>query len=431
MKRLFILCLSLVLAWSLSLSASAGPPGLFPALIDLVKPDVSFHMDCAGVFSGTATDKPDVATQRANLAIMLLDASSTNFALTHSAITPGTTVSATWQLKPIDYSKPGIAIVHFRDMASNDSTVTFTYTPRQLTVSPVTVAALYPGKDTTLLVPLINRSGDSLRLRSVSLAKNNGSFTLDASTPTDILMRKGDTVWVTMHFKATQSGQYSDTLRIGLGCDVLNVQLSSLSASVGTLELVVNDVDFLLRKAKTVWNQDLTAKNNGNLAATISSIQLKSGNQSFQLKNLISLPVTVAPGAQIKLADVEFAPLVAGKWLDNVSYDVVEDLVGPISTPVIKAESEDNVSVVEENVAPAVSLYPMPVNDVLIVNNTRGESASLLVELFDVHGQRVASEASSGGGQVQLSLRQFDSGLYICRVNSGGMESVHRVYIVR
>jgi hypothetical protein len=174
---------------------------------------------------------------------------------------------------------------------------------------------------------------------------------------------------------------------------------------------------------------DLMAVNKGNLDASISQLILKDGKQSFTLKNIVSLPVSIAAGASLKIAEVDFSPLISSNWLDNVGYDVVEDLAGTIYTPVVKAisDSPDQVIDGEEGV---LRISPNPAYDYLTIESRQESAFGIRTTLYDVNGSIVGSGTSTSS-VVQMPLGSIESGLYLCKVECANQIWTTRVFVVR
>ena len=64
-----------------------------------------------------------------------------------------------------------------------------------------------------------------------------------------------------------------------------------------------------------------------------------------------------------------------------------------------------------------VSLYPNPVNTVLVVSPGQ-RLASGTVEVFDINGKTVLSENFHGEEQLTLDVGHLQPGIYMCRIKT-------------
>ena len=63
-----------------------------------------------------------------------------------------------------------------------------------------------------------------------------------------------------------------------------------------------------------------------------------------------------------------------------------------------------------------VSLYPNPVEDLLIIQSNTGSINK--IEIFNIEGQRIL-EYSSNSQRIEMDLIQIPSGLYFAKISSG------------
>ncbi len=422
LKLLFLLCL----LSSLRIMADSRDQFASVLSLDHERPFVTSAQDCNGVFHGTVTDKPDLSTSRSNLRSVYLDASSTNYQLSSDTITSGITVSASFTLKPRDYSRPGTANVHFVDVAGNDTTVFFSYTPYQLTMVDASVSGVYPDSAIDIRIPIVNLSGAPIVVTSVELTGSDTQFTLDNATPKNFTMQKYDTVWVLVHFQSASSSAFSTTLRVRMGCDTNNAQSIAVRAQVGTLVFLVQDVRFDSVMVGTSKTMDVIALNNGTLAATLQSLSLKDGNQGFRLKNAASLPLSIPASQQMKVAEVEFSPTAVGPAQDNFSYVVPENHLGVVSTPIVNGNGTDQPAAVIENLSVAFRIAPNPVSSSLSIQAQPSAGQLSSIELYDTQGACIHAQQLHNVTQVSIPLNTLPNGIYLCRIlTTNGVYSGH------
>ena len=98
---------------------------------DTLAPVPTYVVDSSGNVTGaTVTDMPDDSKIRSNMAFIMIDPTqSYNYNLTFDDFIPGEARTVKWELKIIDPSKNGKAVVSFVDRRGNDSTIKINYNP--------------------------------------------------------------------------------------------------------------------------------------------------------------------------------------------------------------------------------------------------------------------------------------------------------------
>ncbi len=396
---------------------------------DTEQPVVSSRLVCNGVYEGTVSDKPDLSSLRSNLGSVKLDAASFNYRLEVDTINPGITATVDFKLKPIDYAKSGHAFVRCVDLAGNVTSFTVSFTPRRLTLTDQSLGVVYPDSTVIQRVPFINNSGEAITATSIELSDGNPDFRLDSSTKQNQVIQNGDTLWVLVQFRATQVKDYSAHVTVRLGCDTNNTQSLMLRVNVGTLTFTIPDINFGEKEINTDWSVDVMAVNNGSLAATLQSLSLKNGTQNFSLKNVASLPLKVAAGASVKVAEVEFKPRAAGSFNDNFSYDLIEDKVGILSTPAVSGSAMVTTEV-REDVDQFFEVQPNPAQSELIVQSRTAAEQAMTVQVFDAAGSVVGVYTKQGIDRLHIPVSAIPNGVYFCRVDCGIVQRVFRFMVV-
>jgi len=82
-----------------------------------------------------------------------------------------------------------------------------------------------------------------------------------------------------------------------------------------------------------------------------------------------------------------------------------------------------------------ITAYPNPFNSVASINYTLKESGVMQVAIYDISGRNVAvlqdGWMAAGKHDVVWDASQFPSGVYICRLNSGGVTASTKLTLVR
>lgn len=390
---------------------------------------VSSSWWCGGIVDGTITDLPNIDLLRSNLASVELDANvSVNYTLSYDPITPGVTSSVRFRLEPIDFLKPSIGRVTFRDAKGNSRTEVFSYTPRLLALpAQVLWDSLATNKSYSFLVPVVNTSPDTIRVYGVQLEVSPSEFTLTGGTQ-EVLMRSGDTLWVRVGFSATASRQFQNTIFIQRGCSPANRQKVVVTARTGLLKFDIGSIDFGTRDIGSTTTRDVTATNTGTIPVTLTDLLLKDKTVGFIMKNRATLPLQIAAGASVKVGEVDFSPARDGALKDSIGYDVAEDNLAIIYEPIVTGNGMIVTSVSDRNGSECI-LAPNPAFHFVRINIPDGQDKECNAELFDVNGSRVAGVQRDGSSM--MFFQSVPSGVYVCRVHCGTSVWVRELLIAQ
>jgi hypothetical protein len=206
------------------------------AVGDIDRPTfVSLRTQCNQSATGTITDMPDEASQRANLSAVELDHDmSNNYSLVVSPFKVGMDRSTDYQLNVIDLSKEATAVVIAVDMAGNEMRDTIRYQPQAIAAdkSSVNFDNIADNTPKNTQVRISNLGADPVRIDSIILKRGDRHFTLSGPL-TDIVMDVGASINVDVVFQPVlpEQGEYIDTLGFVNGCGTRWVTL--LHAQVG------------------------------------------------------------------------------------------------------------------------------------------------------------------------------------------------------
>jgi len=68
----------------------------------------------------------------------------------------------------------------------------------------------------------------------------------------------------------------------------------------------------------------------------------------------------------------------------------------------------------------AISIYPNPAKDKIVVENKAGFSKDALVEVFDITGKKVIATTTPSGSIVEINVKHLSSGMYMLKLNNDG-----------
>jgi len=108
--------------------------------------------------------------------------------------------------------------------------------------------------------------------------------------------------------------------------------------------------------------------------------------------------------------------------------DIYFDFNPPITTNTFTTEFVETLSVDEQSIS-SFSIYPNPANDIVNIKLNNGSNVNFKVDVFDVQGKRILSQATTDAGQMELNVSEFEGGLYIIKIANQSSESVHKLII--
>jgi len=80
-----------------------------------------------------------------------------------------------------------------------------------------------------------------------------------------------------------------------------------------------------------------------------------------------------------------------------------------------------------------LDIYPNPAKDKITISYYIEKANNIVVELYDIHGNRIQqyySKAASGTQSTELFMKDYDSGIYFIKVNTGNKSVIKKVIIL-
>ena len=80
-----------------------------------------------------------------------------------------------------------------------------------------------------------------------------------------------------------------------------------------------------------------------------------------------------------------------------------------------------------------LDIYPNPAKDKITISYYIEKANNIVVELYDIHGNRIqqySSKSSSGKQSTELFMKDYDSGIYFIKLNTGNKSVIKKVIIL-
>ncbi len=230
---------------------------------DTMPPVPRWKLGCDGnVIAATVSDKPDDPLIVSNLKIVeMIDDESDNYKFEFQPFTPGQVKTTTWRLLIIDPSADAKAVLHFEDMAGNDTTITIEYTSIKFQIEPdyyyfgKVKPGDYPEKEFTVR----NLSDHQVILNKLAFLFDNQNFEIIADLPQ--ILDPDQTYKFTVRFISDNKGIFSDSIGVGDTC--VFYYKSEVRALVGGAEITARDADFGNVAINNTETRQIEIKNNG------------------------------------------------------------------------------------------------------------------------------------------------------------------------
>lgn len=179
-----------------------------------------------------------------------------------------------------------------------------------------------------------------------------------------------------------------------------------------------------------------------NLCASAGSVRFKVNGSNFNLENIAPYAIAGdAPPGNYKKWNVSpgtYAieaipyPGAGGSGTAGVSKTITITVIG--GSP--KTDDENAALNITEDDGLAIRAYPNPFNDVLTFEFSIPEEGSVILELFRISGEKIATvfEGKAAGGEINrkiLNTGLLASGLYLYRLKTSSTVVTERVMLVR
>ena len=294
---------------------------------DTMPPVPRWKLGCDGnVIAATVSDKPDDPTIVSNLKVVeMIDDDSDNYKFEFQAFTPGQVKTITWRLLIIDPSLDAKAVLHFEDMAGNDTTITIEYTSIKFKIEPEyyhfgkVKPGDYPEKDFTVQ----NLSDHRVILNKLAFLFDNQNFEIIADLP-QILDPEGIYSFK-VRFISDNKGIFSDSIGVGDTC--VFYYKSEVRALVGGAEIIASDADFGNVAINNTETRQVEIKNNGIVDLRIHGYDGPANNVfSHDLGQLSEQnPLRIRPDSSY-FFEVRFTPDDTRQYSDSIVFQSNADI---------------------------------------------------------------------------------------------------------
>lgn len=292
-------------------------------LPDTVAPVPEYTVNCDGSVSGPnngrplVRDMPNESDIRSNLArIIMVQEASFNYDFSFDEFEVGTSRETRWDLSVIDRTQDARATLQFMDQAGNDTIIVIDYKAFAVAIDPVSrdFGLMKAGAAPVQTVTLINRNQTNpITVERLELKSNNQGFQLlNVTLPFE--MQPGERKDIEVQFTATQDGIFKDSIGIA-GCNLIYV--SEVKAEVASPIIEVTDKNFLAVPVNTTRNDQIVIRNRGRVPLVVTAIADPTDAVFTRSLAAITLPLTIAPGADATLP-VSFTPLAVQDYTARV-----------------------------------------------------------------------------------------------------------------
>ncbi|MFZ1572393.1 MAG: hypothetical protein WAT89_06605, partial [Candidatus Kapaibacterium sp.] len=286
---------------------------------DLENPRIlKVSKQCNGNITGSIVDYPRNDSIKRNLLYIDLLQTSENYALKTNEFVPGLSDSITFNLKPIDFNKQGIAYIAVSDVSGNITKDTIRYEPLnsiKFSSKKIDFGNVEVGQSASKKVTIYKALIDSI---SIVVKSSNVRFKVIDPTEKFNLYNK-DSVVIEIEFNSNTAGEFADSIGFKDNCG--DFYFASLYAKVlGNPVIEVSDINFgTVEKGQEVTSSfKIVNSSNEPSLLIINDIKLPSNPEFFLIDDIASfLPLKVASG-ESKEIKIKFKPFYAKIYIDSV-----------------------------------------------------------------------------------------------------------------
>lgn len=273
----------------------------------------------------------------------------------------------------------------------------------------------------TMTVPLFNQEalrglGDSDFWLWVEVVRDDGWPEIISDTEFD---EEGTHYYVWNSIQMEPSANDFQMQAILLPTDAVEPNLVALSDAMDFGELEVGEINIL---PFTFWSAGLEPVTITNVDVTEGMFEVGWGDE-----------VTLAPGEAVTF-DIVFDPSFGGQHFADLIIETDDE-----TPPEVLLRGESNNSVNGDPLAPIQfglsEPYPNPFNNSSIVEFSMETKGFATVSLYDLSGREISRLASgsftAGNHSVALQADELSAGVYILRLEAGGMSQSRKVVLVK
>ena len=252
---------------------------------------------------------------------------SYNYEFGFEQFIPGISKSTKWWLKIQNPNKDAKAVITFSDRAGNDTTLLISYKATNLSLTPdkYFFGNLMLGEQKTKTFTLKNESSVSpfhmkeLKLKTLKDNLASKGFTLEYSFNPDTILKPKEFVNFNITFRATQKGEFRDSIGVGDTC-FFNY-LGLVWASVEMPFVYISDIDFKQGVIGKKYAQTATIKNFGSSPVQITGVK-KNKLIAFTFDDFLyseQNPLILNTGEEYNF-EVYFTPNAEKKFIDTIEF---------------------------------------------------------------------------------------------------------------
>jgi 6-pyruvoyl-tetrahydropterin synthase len=314
-----------------------------------------------------------------------------NFALADSAsgvpASQSQGAQESFTITSLNANTPYYVAIKARDLSGNISALSNvlqlrTYSPPQLTVSPLTLSAtLVTAETTTRLITFFNHGEAALNFRFASSVP--ASFATPEISEGKILSGDSLSVVITLRAHSLLSGTYHQNLAL-LTDDPLHatfsipVELTVTNNGLPVLALEPSTVDFDTVTLGTVSRKKILIRNEGSVALSVDSVYC---NAAFFTTEFA--PIVLQPFDTISLP-VHFAPVAAGHFTGMITV-ISNDPASPEKSVALSGEGYDPFGgvVVRPAAFQETLRHPAGSSKTLVIRNTSASPVSISLQTMN------------------------------------------------
>lgn len=400
--------------------------------VDAPMPEYSLkNFEYGEVKSAKVSDRP-ISGIRSNLArIFLLAEESFNYSLKVGKFIPGQSRDASWELTPIDATKPAKAVVAFIDRAGNDTTITVEFGGVQTASAEVTAydfGVVTIGTEKAGAVRLTSTGGKDIVLTAIEVP-DQPVFVADVPT-LPLTVPHSSAKDVLVRFQPHAIGSASEDIVFRM--ENLPALAAKVKGEGRKPNVTLTSLDFKKIDVQTSKNLFMTLRNAEDKGILITSLQ-QPVQSVFAIMDAPTVPFVLPANDEMQLK-VAFQPEEAGSYSDEVVVSIYNvDVKGSVMGEATQA----SVSVGEPNFSTSVPvrLYPNPAANEAELGFTLPHTGYVRVTVTDGMGREVLVPVDGiqqeGSHTVQLRTNALAVGVYFCRISFNGWTTVRPLTIVR
>lgn len=252
---------------------------------------------------------------------------SYNYDFGYENFIPGLSKSTNWWLRIQNPNKDARAVITFTDRAGNDTTLNIVYKATNLSLTPEKYfyGNLMLGEQKTHTFLLRNESSTQpfymkdLTLKTLKENLASKGFSLEFTFNPDTILKPKEFVYFNVTFRATQKGEYRDSIGVGDTC-FFNY-LGLVWASVEMPFVYTSDVDFKQCVIGKKYSSAATIKNFGKTPVQITGVK-KNKLVAFTFDDFLfspQNPLVLNSGEEYNF-EVYFTPNAERKYIDTIEF---------------------------------------------------------------------------------------------------------------